>query len=136
MSHHIDWAQGRVTVVYTGHCGEAEILDVVVKLQSDYRFDAVCRALHDFSRCAGMAPSPAALEELAARNSAAAFSNPGLRIAVIAGRADVLAMLDRFASIGLSPYELRTFAGAESANAWLGESPPCIQMRQDLSRSS
>jgi hypothetical protein len=136
MSHHIVWAKELVSVVYSGQCSEADVLDVVIKLQSDHRFDAICRALHDFRRCAGMAPSPAALEELAARNSAAAASNSRLRIAVIAERADVLAMLERFASIGLSPYDLRTFEDAESANAWLADSPPCIQVRRDLSRDS
>ncbi len=126
MSHHIDWAKDRVTVVYSGDCSEAEILDVVIKLQSDYRFDTICRALHDFRRCTAMVPSTASLEELAARNSAAAVSNPRLRIAVIAENPEVLAMLDRFASIGLCPYVLRTFVEPESANAWLGDSPPSI----------
>ena len=123
MCHQIDWEQQRVSVVYSGHCTEAEVLDVVIKLQSDYRFDALRHALHDFRRCESMSASSEALEELAARNRGAAVSNSRLRIAVIADRPDVHAMLDRFASIGLSPYPLLSFADAESANGWLGISP-------------
>ena len=123
MCHQIDWEERRVSVVYSGHCTEAEVLDVVIKLQSDYRFDALRHALHDFRRCESMSGSSEALEELAARNRGAAASNSRLRIAVIADRLDVLAMLDRFASIGLSPYLLLAFADAESAKGWLGISP-------------
>lgn len=126
MSHHIDWAPSRVSVTYSGHCTEAEVLDLVIRLQSDYRFDATRQALHDFRQCTGMTESPMALEELAARNSGASASNPNLRIAVIANQPDVLAMLDRFESIGLSPYHLRTFADAASANDWLNQPNPAI----------
>lgn len=119
MGYTVNWLPRRVSVIYSGHCTETEVLNAVVQLQSDYRFDSTNQALHDFSQCESLSPSPEHLQELAGRNVGAAVSNPKLRIAVISSRPDVLGMLERFNSLGLSPYPLRTFANAESANAWL-----------------
>lgn len=122
----VDWTNRRVSVCYSGHCTEAEVLNVVIELQSDPRFDSTRQALHDFSQCESMLPSPGDLEELASRNIGAAVTNPNLRIAVIANKPDVLGMLERFNSIGLSPYPLRTFENAESAIAWLDSTPSSL----------
>lgn len=115
----VDWKRPRVTVVYTGHCAESDVLKVVVALQSDQRFDSTYQALHDFRQCLSLAPSPEQLEEVAMRNIGAAMSNPKLRIAVITDRPDVLAMLERFESLGLNTYPLRAFVDPDLANDWL-----------------
>ncbi len=119
MSHTTDWTPQRVTVRYRGPCCDSVVLNVVKEIQCDYRFDGTHEALHDFSDCESLAESLADLEELAARNSGAAASMSRLRIAVIPDGPDVLAMLKRFNSIGMSPYPLRAFADIESANDWL-----------------
>ena len=126
MVHKVSWTQGRVTVHYSEYCTEAEVLTVVVDLQSDPRFDGTHQALHDFSQCESLSASPEHLEELAGRNSAAVVSNPTLRIAVVTDRADVLAMLERFESIELNPFPLRMFSNTEDANAWLNKTPSRI----------
>jgi hypothetical protein len=119
MGYSVDWTKQKVTVVYSGHCTETDVLNVVVALQSDVRFDSTHQALHDFSQCLSLAPSPEHLEEVAMRNVGAAMSNPRLRIAVVTTKPDVLAMLERFESIGLSPYPLYVFDDVQSANDWL-----------------
>ena len=119
MSYKTEWTKSRVSVCYAGHCTETDVLNAVIGLQCDYRFDSTYQALHDFSQCESMSPSPKHLEELAVHNIGAAASNSKLRIAVVANKPDVLVMLDRFDRLGLNPYPLRAFENAESAIAWL-----------------
>jgi hypothetical protein len=119
MSHTIDWTAQRVTVRYHGPCCDSVVLNAVKEIQCNYRFDSTHEALHDFSDCESWTESLADLEELSARNSGAAASMSRLRIAVIPDRPDVLAMLKRFNSIGMSPYPLCAFVDIESANDWL-----------------
>ena len=123
MGRQIAWTGERVTVCYSGHCTEANVLEAVKELQSDYRFDSTHQALHDFRQCKSLSPSPEHLEEIAVHNIGAARYMSRLKIAVLANRPDVLAMVERFNGLGLNPYPLRTFENSESANAWL-DSPP------------
>ena len=95
------------------------MLNAVIEIQSDYRFDSTYQALHDFTECQSLASVPEVLEQIAVQNIGAAVSNPNLRIAVIADHPDVLSMLDCFASLALSPYPLCVFQAIESALAWL-----------------
>ena len=117
MSYKTAWTKQCVFVCYSGSCTETEVLNAVIELQSDYRFDSTYRALHDFSLCQSMSGAPEYLEELAARNIGAAASNANLKIAVVAKIPDVLAMLKRFEMLALSPYPLRVFETAEHALA-------------------
>jgi len=119
MAFSVDWAGRKVSVAYTGHCSEKDVLNVVVALQSDARFDSTNQALHDFTGCLSLLPSPEHLEEVAMRNLGAAMSNPRLRIAVVTDRPDVLAMLERFDKLGLNTYPVRSFETTSDANAWL-----------------
>ena len=126
MGHKINWTPERVTVCYSGDCTEVNVLETVKELQSDYRFDSTHQALHDFRQCKSISPSPEHLEEIAAHNIGAARYMPRLKIAVIANRADVQAMVERFNGLGLNPYPLRTFENPESANAWLNSPPSSL----------
>ena len=124
MSYKTAWTKQCVFVCYSGSCTETEVLNAVIELQSDYRFDSTYRALHDFSLCQSMSGAPEHLEELAARNIGAAASNANLKIAVVAKIPDVLAMLKRFEMLALSPYPLRVFETAEHALGWLDCTAP------------
>jgi len=126
MGHQIDWTRERVTVCYSGHCSEADVLETVKELQSDLRFDSTHQALHDFRQCKSFSPSPEHLEEIAVHNIGAASYMPRLKIAVVANRPDVQAMVERFNALGLSPYPLRTFENPVSANAWLDSTPSSL----------
>ena len=119
MAYQTEWTKQCVKVFYYGNCSEADVLKVVIEIQADCRFDSTHRALHDFTRCQSLVSVPDALEEIVAQNIGAAVSNPNVRIAVIADHPDVLSMLERFESLGFSPYPLRAFRAVESALAWL-----------------
>lgn len=124
MTYSIRWDDRRVCVSYSGQCSDDEVLRVVTELQADSRFDETYQALHDFTKCKGMSSSgqKLTLEELAARNYAAAANNQRLLIAIVTDRPDVLAMLESFNDIGLSPFPIRVFGNEASANAWLNGS--------------
>ena len=119
MAYQIEWSKKCVKVSYSGDCSAVDVLNAVIEIQSDYRFDSTYQALHDFTECQSLASVPEVLEQIAVQNIGAAVSNPNLRIAVIADHPDVLSMLDCFASLALSPYPLCVFQAIESALAWL-----------------
>ena len=109
MSYKTAWTKQCVFVCYSGSCTETEVLNAVIELQSDYRFDSTYRALHDFSLCQSMSGAPEYLEELAARNIGAATSNANLKIAVVAKTPDVWAMRKRIGNACVEPLSLACF---------------------------
>lgn len=121
MTHSIRWDDQRVCVSYSGQCSDDEVLRAVIQIQADSRFDGTYQALHDFTECEAMSFSEKkpVLEELSARNFAAAAFNKRLRIAIVTDRPDVLAMLESFNNIGLSPFPMHVFGNTESASVWL-----------------
>ena len=123
MGYRIEWTKRCVNVVYFGECSETEVLTAVVEIQSDFRFDSTHRALHNFDQCRRLNPSPEHLEELAVRNVGAAVTNPRFRIAVVTTHPEVLAMLERFRLLELSPYPLRVFSTVDEARVWLEAVP-------------
>ncbi|QID19251.1 hypothetical protein G3580_17485 [Nitrogeniibacter mangrovi] len=118
MAYTIDWGRHRVCVTYSGECDEDTVLQVVIALQADVRFDSTYEALHDFSACTRVTTSAVHMEEIAARNFAAVRSNDKLHIAVIPDREDVNTMLRCFDDIGLNPYPIEVLPTLEAANAW------------------
>ncbi len=119
MPFQIVWQDHAMTVVYAGQTSANEVLEVVNLQHGDERFDSLRRVLHDFSGIEGCSCDSETLEELGARGVGATFTNRHMRIAVVATHPDVIAMTDRFASLGLSPYPMRVFPAADMAKAWL-----------------
>jgi len=106
---------------FFGSTSAAEIMRSVIEVESDDRFDNIRYVINDLQDCADIAVDLRAIEEVAAYDHAAALSNPRIRIAVVADRHEVRALVDGYLNAGLSTYPVRMFARLDEARLWLGE---------------
>ena len=120
MAFKLIWQERRVTIRYSGHVSDVQTGMASRLIQGDPRSDGLREILHDGRECTSFIFSEAIIEEIAAIDGAAAMSTPKLRIAVISDRPDVIAAVDYYASLELSPFPVRVFADLQAANHWLG----------------
>jgi hypothetical protein len=106
-------------VTYSGQTSDQEVARFAREGQADERFMDLRYVLHDFLKCTGATFSTQRTRELSAIDSAAAVSNPRIRIAVVTDREDVLAMVHAYLEAGFPGFELRVFASVPAARAWL-----------------
>lgn len=121
MSFQIFWQNNSMTIVYSGQTSAGEILEVVKRQHGDERFDYLRRVLHDFSGIESCSSDEETLHELDAQGAGASYTNPHLKIAIVARHPDVIAMVDFFMKIGVTPYPMKLFPAADMAEAWLAE---------------
>lgn len=112
------WEGRGVLTTWTGHATGDELVAYLLAGQANPEFDNVRYSLHDFTACTGTEFSSESIEILAALDAAGASSNPHIRIAVVADRADVLAMVREYIGTALSPYPVQVFPSLEAARAW------------------
>ncbi|NJD26366.1 MAG: hypothetical protein FIB06_13290 [Betaproteobacteria bacterium] len=120
--YEFSWNRGSsLTVTYTGQTSDAEFLKAVLSEHGDYRFDTLRCVLHDFTGVTGCSFTDEALFEIDYHSIGAAFTNPNIRVAIVADRPDVLAMFAVFLDRRESAYPLRIFASLPEARLWLEE---------------
>lgn len=113
------WESRGIVCRFWGHVTAAEVAESVDNIQGDFRFDALRYVLNDFSDCASVDMPRAKLEEIAAKDGAAARTNSGIRIAVVSDHPDVLRMTDAYMAEALSPYVAKNFGSMAAARSWL-----------------
>lgn len=119
MPYQTVWEKGGIYVTYSGQISDAEVARFAEEGQADERFMDLRYVLHDFLKCTGATFSTQRTRELAAIDSAAAVSNPRIKIAVVTDREDVLAMVRAYLEGGFPGFELRVFASVPTARVWL-----------------
>lgn len=112
-----------MNVIYSGQTSDREVLEVVNSQHGDYRFDSLRSVLHDFSGIDGCHYSGDTLEYIASLGVGASRANARLRIAIVSGRKDVIAMVERFQEVGLNTYPMQMFRTVADARAWLEMQP-------------
>lgn len=121
MPYQIHWEDRGVAYKYEGHASEADIAAATRHVQADARYDRLLYSLHDFLACESFTFSPAAMEEMAAVNAAAARSLRAgkLAIAVVTDREEVVASVHAYVGSGLCAHDFRIFDSVVAARAWL-----------------
>lgn len=119
MPYQTIWEKGGIYVAYTGQTSDEEVARFAQEGQADERFMDLHYVLHDFLKCTGATFSALRLRELSAIDSAAAASNPRIKIAVVTDREDVLEMVLCYLDAGFPGFELRVFATLPGARVWL-----------------
>ena len=123
MSYNIVWEGARVVVTFSGETSDAEVFEVVGKLQGHIRFYDVNQALHDFRGCTACRHSEATLLDIAAHNvgaaSASSLKTHTYNIAVLTDRQDITAMVDDFNKLGFNPFPIKVFSSYQDADDWL-----------------
>jgi hypothetical protein len=119
MPYQITWEPRGIYVRYSGQVSDKEVALFAEEGQADQRFSDLCYVLHDFLACTGATHSEPVIQELAAIDSAASNSNPKIKIAVVAERDDVKAMVKAYLDAGFPGFTLRLFPSVELARWWL-----------------
>lgn len=119
MTFKLIWDERRVTIRYSGQASDLQAGVAAHLIQGDPRCDNLREVLHDGRDCTSFAFSESVIEEIAAIDGALALSVPRLRIAFVTDRPDIMAAVDYYASLGLSPFPVRVFAELDAADAWL-----------------
>ena len=120
MSHEIFWDRNRIRVRYSGDVRDLDIASAIATFQADPHFDTVSGIIHDFSDCKRLSYSASVLEEIAAKDAAAALSKRPHRVAVVGDGPDVRGLVATYLAAGFQPKEKVTvFPDVGSAEAWL-----------------
>lgn len=113
----LQWEPRGVVRAMTGEIGADELLESVADLQNDPRFDQLRFLVEDFSEVESVQLDEAGLDMVIATTIGAAFSNPHIRIAVVATTPPVRSLARQFAEH--SPYVTQIFQTLAAARVWI-----------------
>lgn len=113
------WESRGVVCRFSGHVTATEVSESADRIQGDRRFDALRCVLNDFRDCTSVDMPRTMIEEIAAKDGAAALTNSEIRIAVVSDHPDVLRIFDHYMAEALSPWVAKNFGSIAAARAWL-----------------
>lgn len=122
MSYEIVWARRGVIKRYFGHVTTYDLVQSVVEIENDARFDSLRYCINDFLGITGISSSPQDVEDISALDKGASFSNPRIRIAVVTTSPEIVALATEYANSALNSYPTKIFSSLDDANAWLADS--------------
>lgn len=119
MAYQTLWERHGICLRYSGQSTAQEVAQHIEAFQADSRFDEVNYIIHDFMECTGLAFSAWEIEELAAKDAAAALSKRKHRVAIVADSADVQAMVQVYVATGFhAENKVRLFSDMAAARHW------------------
>lgn len=119
MPYRLTWEPGGVVRQYFANVTIAERRESFEAICSDDRFDALRFSITDYRDVLVYEVTPEATAEIAALHVGPLTTNPRIRMAAVATRADIVAAIQDFIGHGftLSPY--RVFPTPEQAREWI-----------------
>lgn len=123
MGYEIVWEPGGVVKHFVGYVSGDELMKAGLDTECDQRFDQLSYVINDFLACDGFAVSPGTVDEISAIDNAAAFSNPRIRIAVVATMPEIVAAAEQYAASPMNAYVTRIFSSTADARTWLEDAP-------------
>jgi hypothetical protein len=120
MTYQIEWEPRGVIKRFFGQVTDHDMLQSVLDIESDRRFDDLRYAISDFSGITGSSVGISTIEDIAIADKGASRSNPSIRIAVVTTSAEIRLLAERYAGSPLNAYETRIFASEDEARSWLG----------------
>jgi len=124
MTYKIEWKHRGVIKRFFGHVTDHNMLQSVLDIESDRRFDDLRYAISDFSGITGSSVGMSTIEDIAIADKGASRSNPSIRIAVVTTSPEIRLLAECYAGSPLNAYETRIFARIDEARRWLGLSAP------------
>ncbi len=119
MPYRLTWENRGVYRQYVGDVTIAERLASFEAICGDARFDDLRYCITDYLGVQHYEVSDPATIEIAALHVGPALTNPGLRIAAVAVRPDVLAAIRMFIDAGFTEQPYRVFPTLDLARSWL-----------------
>ena len=116
------WEQHGVYRIFSGKITGQEVLQSVQEVESDNRFDNIRYVINNFLDVTEIGVSPKDIKIIAAIDTAAALTNPDIKIAQIATDPQIKALNILYSEVtGNSPYPTQVFSNLEDARKWLEE---------------
>ncbi len=119
MSYEIYWEPHGVIKRFFGHVTSDELVQSVVEIEKDARFDTLRYCINDFLGISGISSSTRDVEEISVIDKGASLTNPRINIAVVAISPDVLALASEYANSSLNAYPTKLFSSLDDARSWL-----------------
>jgi hypothetical protein len=121
MCYELIWEPRGVVKRYFNQVTDEDLLKSVVEVGADARFDDLRYVINDFSACDAITATFDGIENIAVIDRGAAFSNPRIRIAVVAIQKEAIALAEAYANFPLKAYPMRIFATLPAAREWIGD---------------
>lgn len=122
MTFVIHWETHGVYRKYRGSVDADELLESIQRVEGDARFDALRYVINDCLEVKGIDIPDAKMRLIAAIDSAAALSNPNIRVAVVATDRQIHALTQIYAAMQ-HPYPTAVFPDLAAARAWVLAAP-------------
>jgi hypothetical protein len=121
VTYEVVWEVRGVIKRFFGHVTDHDMLQSVLDIESDSRFDDLRYVINDFSGITGSSISIPTIEDISIADSGAARSNPSIRVAVVTTSPEIRRMAEHYANSPMNAYETRIFATEAEARNWLHE---------------
>ena len=113
------WEHHGIYVRYSAQSNAEEFVKLIEAFQADIRYDEVRYIVHDFTACTGFSFSTSEIEELSAKDAAAALSKRKHRVAIVSDRTDVRAMVQVYVATGFHAEDkVRLISDIAVARQW------------------
>ena len=118
MSYEIIWEPCGVIKRFFGHVTSHDLLQSVLEIEMDARFDELRYCINDFLGITGISSSPQDVEEIAVVDKGASLTNPRIKIAVVTTSPEVISLANEYANSSLNSYPTRIFSSRDEAGLW------------------
>jgi len=113
------WESNGVIKIFSGSIDGQQVLDSVISVEEDIRFDSVRYVINDFLRVADINISDGDVARIAAIDRAASITNPNIRIAVVTKDDRMRELAQRYGELMRnSPYQALLFESIGAAREW------------------
>lgn len=127
MPYKVTWEDRGVYRCYYGHTTDLEVSQSVYETASSPLFDEIRYVILDCLRVTQFELiNPSFIEERAAVDSAAAMSNPNIKVAIVATDPEIIKLAEEYAKHELTPYPTQIYSSLEDARAWTEISLPLV----------
>lgn len=119
MSYEIIWEPRGVIKRFWGHVTSNDLVQSVVEIEMDARFDTLRYCINDFLGITGISSSQQDVEDISVIDKGASLTNPRIKIAVVATSPEVISLANEYANTSLNSYPTKIFSSLDDAGSWL-----------------
>jgi hypothetical protein len=113
------WERNGVTRTFNGFVDGQQVLDSIVEIGEDSRFDSVRYVINDFLNVVDIDISDRDVFRIAAIDRGASITNPNIRIAVVTNDNHMRDLAQRYGELMKdSPYQTLLFESIDAAREW------------------
>ena len=119
MAYENNWERNGVVKIFSGSVDGRQVLDSVISVEADKRFDSVRYVINDFSNVVDIDINERDIIRIAAMDRGASVTNPNIRIAVVTNDNRMRDLVQRYGKLMKdSPYQALLFESINEAREW------------------